>query len=220
MYGSAGGAPRRWAPAASGEGECDKGPDLLYHRHPFSTYDDPRNLSGVQGEQAMLCILAQTAARPPRRRAPPPMDYSGLLQTEHFVLVPLIPVAPAQQPLLPPLAHLQKELSDADLSGGYMPSRVGGRMAFDKPQDLGRQAPQHADDRKMPAETPERVRKLQTLCVCIYILYTNIYICVRVRVVAYAGCRGGPLLPLRRLCADDAARLCPSPLLCYPPLSA
>jgi hypothetical protein len=106
------------------------------------------------------------------------MDYSGLLQTEHFVVVPLTPVAPAQQQLLPPLApaHLQKELSDADLSGGYMPSRVRGRMAFDKPQDHSRQAPQHADDRKMPAETPERVR--ESSIYMMYIMSVCVDVCV------------------------------------------
>jgi hypothetical protein len=134
----------------------------------------------------MFCILAQTASRPPRRRALPRVDDSGLLQTEHFVLVPLIPVAPAQQPLLPPLAHLQKELSDAGLSPGCMPPRAGGRMAFDKPPDLNRQAPQHADDRKMPAETPERVRECS-----IYMIY----------------------LMCMWMCASSADYRCPTPIM-------
>lgn len=162
VYGSTGGAPRRWAPA--GSVACDEGPELIYHRHPFSTYDDPRNLSGVKGIKAMGCIVAQSASKPPRR-PPPRVDYSGLLQTEHFVLVPLPPVAPAQQPPLVPAAPvhqpprgLQNELLDAGLSRGYMSNKPS-------PEGL---VPQHADDRKMPAVTRERVMKdfFGMLCMC------------------------------------------------------
>jgi hypothetical protein len=154
MYGSTGGAPRRWAPAETGEWESgsdsDDGPELLHRRHPFSQYADARNLSGISGIDAVRAIIKLTARKPSRRRL---VNTYGLIQTENFVLVPVPATAPAQQST----PGLEQEREGPRKPRGYNTSPTGRRMQpahLETSQGLDQQM----DDTKMPAVTAERVR--------------------------------------------------------------
>lgn len=165
VYGSPGHAPRRWAPAGTGEWEggsdSDDGPELLHRRHPFSQYADARNLSGISGIGAMHAIIDLTARKPSRRTL---VNTYGLIQTENFVLVPMPITAPAQQST----PGLGQDLEGPRKPRGYNTSPTGGCM---QPAhlEMSQVLDQQRGDTKMPVVTAERVRHCCLAC-CVFYL--------------------------------------------------